>query len=68
MKKIVIELTNQQYDQFQKFLKEESEINQKEETFSGWSITVSSTEFGLSWLELEVNNKLDLGDVNLSFE
>jgi hypothetical protein len=49
-------------------LKEQNEINSKEETFSGFSFTLSFTELGISWLDLEMNNKLEIGDVNWEFK
>jgi len=62
--KIIIELTDLQVEQIRIHLKAQSEANQKNETFSGYTFTLSATEDGLSWLELEMNTKIDLGDVH----
>jgi len=43
-------------------------INSKEETFSGFSFTLSCTEMGISWLDVEMNSKLEIGDVNWEFK
>lgn len=69
MKKIVIELTDQQFEKMMTHFKRENEINEKEETFSGYSFTLICTECGVfDHLEVEVNTKLKLGDVNWHYE
>jgi hypothetical protein len=52
--KIIIELTDLQVEQVRIHLKTQSEANQKNETFSGYTFTLSATEDGLSWLELDM--------------
>ena len=49
-------------------LKEQNEINSKEETFSGFSFTLSCTEMGISWLEFKVKSKLEIGVINWEFK
>lgn len=67
-KKLTIKLTNEQAENIKRHLTTQSEINQKEETFSGFSFTLSATESGISWLELEMNSKVDLGEVSWDIE
>lgn len=67
-KKIIIELTEEQFEKIKSHLKIQAEANQMNETFSGYTFTLSSTEDGLSWLELVMNTKIDLGDVDWRIE
>lgn len=66
--KLTIDLTNEQVEMIRNHLGEQTNINLKEETFSGWTFTLSCTEFGISWLELEMNSKIDLGEVDWKIE
>ena len=61
---LIIHLTDEQLKIIKNHLKEQNEINSLEETFSGFSFTLSCTEMGISWLDLEMNSKLEIGDVN----
>lgn len=66
--KLTIDLTDEQVEKIKSHLAEQSKINFGEETFSGWSFTLCCTEFGISWLELEMNQKIDLGEVDWKIE
>jgi hypothetical protein len=68
MAKLTIDLTDEQVEKIRNHLGEQTSINLKEETFSGWTFTLSCTEFGISWLELEMNTKIDLGEVDWKIE
>ncbi len=63
MRNLVIEMTDAQYEKIKKHLSENREQNQKEEKTAGYSFHLNCTEFGFSWLEVELNSKLDLGEV-----
>jgi predicted metal-binding transcription factor (methanogenesis marker protein 9) len=67
-KKITIKITDEQYNQIKKHLSEQGEINQRHETFSGYSFILSCCESGICWLELDMNKKIDLGDVDWVME
>ena len=67
-KRLVIELTEEQSDRIRIHLKTQSEANQMNETFSGYTFMLSATEDGLSWLELDMNTRIDIGDVNWRIE
>jgi hypothetical protein len=67
-KKLVIDLTESQAEEIKDHLSKQSEINQMEETFSGYSITLIGLEEGLNFLEVEMNSKIDLGDVTWRIE
>jgi hypothetical protein len=66
--KIIIELTDIQVERIKIHLKTQSEANQMNETFSGYTFMLSATEDGLSWLELDMNTRIDIGDVNWRIE
>jgi hypothetical protein len=68
MKKIVIELTDEQFEQIQNHLATQNKINADEETFSGYSFYLNCTEMGINWLEVEMNSKIDVGEVDWRFE
>ena len=68
MKKLVIEITEAQFAAIQNHLATQNKINAAEETFSGYSFNLNCTEMGLNWLEVEMNTKIDLGEVNWNFE
>ena len=61
---LIIHLTDEQLHKIKSHLKEQNEINSKEETFSGFSFTLSCTDMGISWLDLEMNSKLEIGNVD----
>jgi hypothetical protein len=63
MKKISIELTDEQYEKMKAHQKRGVEINAKSDSLSGCSIKLCCCELG-DWLEIEMNGVLNLGDVN----
>jgi hypothetical protein len=65
-KKLVIELTDEQAEILKNHLATESATNQSEETFSGYSITLIGMEWGFNFLEVEMNSKIDIGEVSWS--
>ena len=67
MKKIVIELTDEQYSQMNKYIQKGHKFNLENETFSGYAINLNTCILS-DWLEIDFNGKLDLGEVNWKFE
>ena len=63
MKKIVIEITDQQFTELKDYIRKGKNFNLENETFSGYSIQLNSCEIS-DWLEIDFNGKLDLGEVN----
>jgi hypothetical protein len=69
MKKITIELTEKQHAQMMNHLQREAAINIDNETFSGYGFNLKCVEGGISsWLEVEMNGVLNLGEVNWKIE
>jgi hypothetical protein len=68
MKKIIIEITDEQAKRLRDLLSEQSRINFEEETFSGFSINLSCLENGICWLDAEMNKEIELGDVTWKIE
>lgn len=66
--KLIIQLSDAQKLAIQKHLSEEAAINQVDETLSGWTFTLSCTEFGIHYLGLEMNTKIELGEVEYTLE
>ena len=64
MKKISIELTDEQHAKMMEHLQKGQKMNIDNETFSGFEINLKCVEFGFSWLEVEFNGNMNLGDVN----
>jgi hypothetical protein len=67
-KKLIIDLTDEQASQLQSHLTRQGQINQLEETFSGYTITLIGLEFGINFLEVEMNSTIELGEVNWKIE
>ena len=67
-KKIIIDLSDEQAETLKKHLADESKVNQEEETFSGYSITLIGLEWGINFLEVEMNSKIDIGEVEWRIE
>jgi hypothetical protein len=67
MKKIIIELTDEQYEKMKAYQKRGSEINGEGGTLSGCGIKLCCTEIE-DWLEIEMNGVLNLGEVNWKIE
>lgn len=68
MKKLEIELTDNQYKSILSAIKKGTQINFNEETFSGYNISLNVIEGGISFLEFEMLNKIELGEVNWKFK
>jgi hypothetical protein len=69
MKKITIELTEEQHTQMMNHLQRETAINMDNETFSGYGFNLKCVEGGIaSWLEVEMNSTINLGEVNWKIE
>ncbi|CAM3007833.1 hypothetical protein [Flavobacterium frigoris] len=67
MKKISIELSDEQYEKMKAHQKNVVEINAESDSLSGCSIKLCCCELG-DWLEIEMNGVLNLGDVNWKIE
>jgi hypothetical protein len=67
MKRIIIELSEEQHDKMKAHQSRGAEINGKLESLSGCSIKLCYCEVG-DWLEIEMNGVLNLGDVNWKIE
>jgi len=69
MKKITIELTEEQHPKMMNHLQRETAVNMDNETFSGYGFNLKCVEGGISsWLEVEMNSLLNLGEVNWKIE
>ncbi|MBX9886557.1 MAG: hypothetical protein K2Y30_01320 [Flavobacteriaceae bacterium] len=69
IKKITIELTEEQYAKMTNHLQKGTALNVDNDTFSGYSLHLNCVDGGIaSWLELEMNGSLNLGDVNWNIE
>lgn len=65
MKQLIIELTDKQHSQMMEHLQKGTTLNIEEETFSGFDIRLCCVDGNVSsWLEVEMNGKIDLGEVN----
>jgi hypothetical protein len=64
MKQIRITLTDEQYEKLKAKLEGESHKNLEHSTMSGFSFTLKEAFPGASWLTVDMNGELDLGDVN----
>ncbi len=67
MKKIIIELTDAQYEKMEAHKKRGAELNGLSDSLSGCSINLCCTPIE-DWLEIEMNGVLDLGAVNWKIE
>jgi hypothetical protein len=69
MKKITIELTDAQHEKMMNHLHKGTILNLGNDNFSGYSLNLKCVDGGIaSWLEVEMNGTLDLGDVNWKIE
>lgn len=69
MKKIIIELSDEQHSKMTNHLQKATTLNLDKETFSGYGFNLKCVEGGISsWLEIEMNGVLDLGEVNWKIE
>ena len=63
MRKIEIDLTEEQYQKLKMEINRRSQINLQEETFSGFDIVLSVIEGNISWLKLEMGATTPIGEV-----
>jgi hypothetical protein len=69
MKKITIELTDEQHAKMMDHLQKGTTLNVNNDTFSGYGFNLKCVDGGIaSWLEIEMNGTLDVGDVNWKIE
>lgn len=69
MKKLIIELSDDQHSKMMEHLQKETALNFASETFSGYGFNLKCVDGGIaSWLEVEMNGTLNLGDVNWKIE
>jgi len=69
MKKIIIEISDDQHSKMMEHLQKGTTLNFKNETFSGFGLNLNYVEGGISsWLEVEMNGILDLGEVDWKME
>jgi len=64
MKELRIKLTDEQHEKLMAKLSNEGQKNLEHSTLSGFSITLNEAFAGMSWLTVDMNGELDLGDVN----
>ena len=64
MKQLLITLTDEQHEMFTQKIQSEASINMEHSTLSGFSITLKEAFPGMSWLTVDMNGELDLGDVD----
>ena len=67
MKRIIIEISDDQHDKMVEYLQKGHKMNVDEETFSGFGINLSCSELG-DWLEVDMYGVINLGDVNWEIE
>ncbi|MCG9793387.1 hypothetical protein [Flavobacterium algicola] len=67
MKKIIIELSDDQYDKMVAHQKKKAELNATSDSISGFSINLCCCPVS-DWLEIDNNGILDLGEVNWKIE
>ena len=69
MKKIIIELSDEQHAKMTEHLQKGTTLNLENETFSGYGFHLKCTEGGISsWLEVQMNGIVDLGEVDWKIE
>jgi hypothetical protein len=64
MKKIIIELSDDQHSKMVEHLTNGNKLNRNNDTLSGYGLLLNCPFPGISWLEVEMNGILDLGNVN----
>jgi hypothetical protein len=67
MKKIIIELTDEQYKKMTAHQERGAELNGASDSFSGCGIKLCCTPIS-NWLEIDMYDVLDLGEVNWRIE
>jgi hypothetical protein len=68
MRKIIIELTDEQHAKMMEHIQKGAKLNLDNETLSGYSIHLNCIFPGLSYLEVIMNGDLYLGDVDWKIE
>nr|WP_315234092.1 hypothetical protein [uncultured Flavobacterium sp.] len=69
MKKITVELSDEQHSKMMNHLQKGTTLNMNNDTFSGYGFNLKCIEGGISsWLEVEMNGILDLGEVDWKIE
>ena len=68
MRKIEIDLTEEQYQKLTSEIKRRAVINLHEETFSGFDLVLGVTEGNVSVLELKMGSVIKLGEVDWKFK
>ena len=69
MKRIIIEISDEQHQKMMDYLGRNTALNIEHETFSGYGLNLNCVDGGFSsWLEVEMNGKLDLGEVDWNIE
>ncbi|NGY38700.1 hypothetical protein FQU23_014435 [Flavobacterium sp. XN-5] len=64
MKELRIKLTDEQHEKLTAKLQNEAGKNLEHSTLSGFSITLNHAFPGATWLTVDMNGELDLGDVD----
>ncbi|MBT0810139.1 hypothetical protein KIH41_02440 [Litoribacter ruber] len=67
MKKIIIGLTDKQYEELESLINRTHQTDLENETLSGYALHLNHTPID-SWLEFESNGITDLGPVNWEIE
>ncbi len=67
MKKIIIEITEEQHLKITQHIARSKRIDLEEETMSGFEIKLCSC-IGADWLEIEAYGNLNIGDINWRIE
>ena len=69
MKKITVELTEEKHSKMMAYLQKGTTLNFEQETFSGNGLNLNYVQGGISsWLEVEMNGTLNLGEVDWKIE
>lgn len=64
MKQLCVNLTDEQHEMLMNKLQNEAKKNMDHDTMSGFSITLKEAFPGISWLTIDMNGELELGDVD----
>jgi hypothetical protein len=64
MKELRITLTEEQHEKLKAKLSNEGQKNLEHSTLSRFSITLNEAFAGMSWLTVDMNGELDLGEVD----
>lgn len=66
MRKIEIELSEEQYQRLNQEIAKGNDINLQEETHSGFTVELTTIEGGISWIDVQTPDKVHLGEVTWS--